>query len=59
MTGYYVVPLAITALSLVVGAHLTVIGASLIGVSLMAVGIAFPMLAVLIRNYEEEYYEEE
>ena len=54
MTGYYVVPLAITALSLVVGAHLTVIGASLIGVSLMAVGMAFPMLAVLIRNYEEE-----
>jgi hypothetical protein len=53
----YILTAVICGLSLIVGAHLTIIGASLLGVSLMAFGLAVPLLAVTAKNYNEDAFE--
>ena len=47
-------PLVIAAISIIVGVKLTLIGASLLGVSLLSFGIALPLLTFTIRNFNDE-----
>ena len=50
----FLLPLFAGGLFVIIGAHLTIIGASLLGVSLMAFGLSVPLLAVTVRNYNDE-----
>ena len=50
----FLLPIVIAAISIVIGLKLTVMGASLLGASLIAFGIAIPLLAVTVRNFNDE-----
>jgi len=50
----FLLPLFAGGLFVIIGAHLTIIGASLLGVSLMAFGLSVPLLAVTVRNFNDE-----
>ena len=49
-----ILPLVAGGLFVIVGAHLTIIGASLLGVCMMAFGFAVPMTAAAVRTYNDE-----
>ena len=48
---FYLLPMAVAAFAILVGIRLTSMNMSLLGLPVMALGIAIPLLVITIHNY--------